>query len=390
MSTIISCFNSLIDLQNSYCLKHKEIVKVVKDLEMKSVSLNLGQDCSYCNKKSIVDLNALDQLFVLGNSLVELDQKNQKVLDSIQDNLKPYNLIKKFMNQARNELLNTEKSIIKELSKFDSFFSEFSEKLHQLPKQENQFPTIHLQKKLETILSSLIHSDSLKSLQKNEVPKNPIHLLKPYYLDLTTEEPELELNCESENKKILHHMRFLLTSLEKLTESLLKLYKETTLSGLTLPELNNEEPNITTVTPSELKVLRLKINRLHNRGSLTDEEARSMLGKISVIPVSPDNESAGIRKKPLFENSYEIFDEDMPVTATHEKKKKKNKLFEKSFLNEISKKVRADKKERKSTPGKKIIRNSSLPKAMIAGKGKLAKEKSKQVKVKLKSPNSFL
>lgn len=378
---------TIVDLQKNACLKHKDLLHTLKDLEKSSTSSNLAQDT---RKKFLIDFTTLDHLFKLSSTLLEIDQKSLQGLQTLKENLKPFDSIKKLLKPIRSELINTERSVLKELSKFESYISDFSQQILQLPNQQNQVSSEHIQKKLEKVLGNLIQPESIQEFKKGFSTSYPVQLLKSFYLNLAIEEPEIELNSESENKKMMHHLSYLLKCIEKITESLLELYKDVCKPELVLSELDYDDmPSTISVTPSELKVLRLKINRLHNRGSLTDEEAKSMLGKISVIPVSPGNESNGIIGKNLFENSYEIYSEDMPVTATHEKRKKKNQIFGKSFLKEISKKVKVDKKVRKSTPGKRIVRNSSLPKAIIAGKGKLGKEKRLQDKLKSKSPHSF-
>ena len=378
---------NIIDLQKNACHKHKDLLHTLKDLEKNSTPSNLAQDP---RKKLLIDSKTLDHLFKLTSGLLENDQRSLQGLQSLQENLKPFDSMKKLLKPIRSELMNTERSVLKELSKFESYISEFSQQILQHPKQQNQVSSDHIQKKLEQILGSLMQPDSIQELRKGNYLSHPVQLLKSFYLNPAIEEPEIELNCESENKKMMYHLSYLLKCIEKITESVLELYKHVSKPELVLPELDYDDmPSTISVTPSELKVLRLKINRLHNRGSLTDEEAKSMLGKISVIPVSPGNESSGVMGKNFFEKSFEIYSEDMPVTATHEKRKKKNQLFGKSFLKEISKKVKADKKVRKSTPGKRIVRNSSLPKAIIAGKGKLVKDKKSQEKLKSKSPHSF-
>ena len=240
---------------------------------------------------------------------------------------------------------------------------------------------------LSSILKGLVNEETVKIFAKGQKPSFPVHLNKNFYLDLMTEEPEIEINCESENKKIIHHLGFLLKTVENIAESLLRLLRDVSSKCSPFDTKFDDFPYVTSVTPSELKVLKLKINRLHNRGSLTDEEARNMLGKISIIPVSPNgNENETLFKNPF--DSLDEFDEGEPVTATHEKN---SAALGQSFSKDLGKRIKSVKKmsKRNSTPGKKIVRNTSLPKAMIIGKAG-SKEKSKQVKVKSKSPHSFL
>ena len=238
---------------------------------------------------------------------------------------------------------------------------------------------------LTSILKGLVSEETIKIFAQGQKPSFPVHLTKSYYMDLITEEPEIEINCESENKKIIHHLSFLLKTVEKVAESLLRLLRDVSLKCSPFDQKFDDFPNVTSLTPSELKTLKVNINRLHNRGSLTDEEARNMLGKISIIPTSPNYNEA------LFKNPFDSvheFDIDEPVTATHEKF---STALGQSFSKDIGKRIKSGKKlsKRNSTPGKKIVRNTSLPKAMIIGKAG-SNEKPKQVKIKSKSPHSFL
>jgi hypothetical protein len=151
----------------------------------------------------------------------------------------------------------------------------------------------------------------------------------------------------------------------------------------------NLSSTIKCVTPNEIKVLKLKINRLHNRGSLTNEEAQSMLGKINVLPVSPTNEDSDplCYLKTHFETSADVICDENPVTETRENRQ----ALERSFSKEIRKKFKSMKRipKRSSTPAKKILRNASLPKTVIITNSR-GKDKLKAIKVKSKSPHSFL
>ena len=147
-----------------------------------------------------------------------------------------------------------------------------------------------------------------------------------------------------------------------------------------------ESKLLNNISPNELKVLKLKINRLHNRGSLTDEEARNMLGKIINIPVSPTHQGLDQMYHAKIKVVEKIEDEESPVTETREKQEK----FGGTLCKEISKKIKNKPATRKhSAPLKKISRNSSLPKAMSISKYK-SKEKIKAIKFKAKSPHSFM
>jgi hypothetical protein len=375
--------NSFKEIQKSLSLKHKELFNIIKGIDSRAVSVKATQDSS---KKFPADNNTIDQLLKLSGQMQELNQKSFQNIQILQEKFKKLETLKLLIKPVKLQLVQTEKTVLKELKLFENMIKDTISTFK--PKKSQSFEFLDIRTRLVSVLKGLVHEDTVKVFASGLKPNYPVHLMKDFYLDLLTEEPEIEINCESENKKIIHHLRFLIKSIENITEPLLKLLREVSLKCSPSQEKNEELPYFMSVTPSELKVLKLKINRLHNRGSLTDEEARNMLGKISIIPVSPNNQETDLIFKNPFENSIDEFDEGEPVTATYEKQ---TNALGKSFSKDLGKRLKSTKKlsKRNSTPGKKIVRNTSLPKAMILGKANF-KEKSKQVKIKSKSPHSFL
>jgi hypothetical protein len=197
------------------------------------------------------------------------------------------------------------------------------------------------------------------------------------------------LPSKSSNKKIVIDINLLekiLKSVSSLIEndqkfvSLIKNLQDS-ISVSTVPSIST---SFKCVTPNQMKTLKFNVNRLKDRGSLTDEEAQSMLGKISLLPVSPtNNDSGSFSSGKHFEFTLDC---ENRVTETRD-----SKLFERSHSKNIRRKSRSPKRasKRVSTPAKRIIRNTSLPKT-----GPLifthSKEKVKSLKLKSKSPHSFL
>jgi len=232
------------------------------------------------------------------------------------------------------------------------------------------------------VLKTLVYPETIDLYSFQREMDVPVRLLNSYYKNSIPEEPELELNSKNQNKKLANYAEFLTKSLEKVSESLLKLFSHL------FPKKQNKPPEDTfanqSLTANELKDLMLKISKLHNRGSLTDEEARNMLGKINELPVLACDESHELDLKNE-KNETEVLIEDYPINE------KASSPFARSFTKEFHKRPIPFRKTTKriQTPNKRILRNTSLPRASALIKFN-SRDKPKQLKIKSKSPNSFL
>jgi hypothetical protein len=350
--------------------KHKELFTSLKELEIRAAQ---GQNLQKMQNEMINAVN----LTKLSSSLLDLDQKAFTVLQHFTEKSKWFESVANRFSIVKSQLATTEKTIIKELKAFEATFEESSRLVSKLSHSSDSKMT----EKVKEVLLSLISHDTLdRALKKQFVP---IRLLKCFYIDFGAEEPELEVHSELENRKIVQHLAFLVKSIERVAGELIRVIKDSDEEQYQTIQFDRTYTP-TSVTPSELKVLKLKINRLHNRGSLTDEEALNMLGKVSIIPISPENNIS----ETLFKK-HEIFtDFDQDFDSFPENQKS---VFGESFSKELNKRTKPVKRlsKRSSTPAKKIVRNTSLPKAILYNKIS-SKEKSKQVKLKSKSPHSFV
>ena len=364
---------ALKDVHKAYMNKHKELFTSLKELEIRvAQGHNIGK---------INDSSSAAHLSKLASSLIDLDQKSIVFLQNLTEKSKWMESVQNRFQIVKTQLMNTEKCIIKELKAFESTFGETSRMLKIASSDQNISPKTN--EKIKEVLKLILSPDTLSKCLKNQIFQIPVRLMKNFYFDINKEEPELELHSENESKKIVQHLAFLIRTVEHVAGELIKIIKDSNDDLVRTPEL--ERTYIpSSVTPSELKAIKLKINRLHNRGSLTDEEALNMLGKISVIPISPDHEASAFGfKAQEISNDY---DEDIEPVFD----KQKN-VFGESFSKDLGKKTKTVKRlsKRCSTPAKKIVRNTSLPKAILYNKIS-SKEKSKQVKLKSKSPHSFM
>lgn len=382
-SALQASIKQIKDIQKGYIHKHKELFSILKEIEIKSVCTSFPHDPL---KPSLNDSYTLQALQKVANQLLDLDQKSIKAVQVLQEKSSCLDKVQKKLKSVKSLLSDTEATVIKELKSYYYYFKEANEAIKTQKPKNGQVSIEKFKENLKIILKTFVHEDTIEQFSSSPKIPSQIYLLKSFYIDLVTEEPEIELNSGIETKKILNHMSFLVKSLEKLSANLLKQFRELYIDKIKQENPNFEEINsIAPVTPSQLKALKLKINRLHNRGSLTDEEAKNMLVKISIIPVSPDNESNKLEFKEQYETTYEDEFDFNNVTID----KAKNQLTH-SFSRDLNKRIKQVKRisKRNSTPIKKIIRNTSLPKAIV--NNKIYKEKVKQVKMKSKSPHSFL
>ena len=373
---MINCFagsvKALKDMHKAYVSKHKELFASLKELEIRAAQ-------GY-NIAKISDSSAAAHLSKVVSSLIDLDQKSIMYIKKLSEKSIWMESIQSKIKTVKAQLMNTENYIIKELKTFESSFEETS-KLAKIFSTQKTYST-QTNEKIIQVLKIMVLPDILNKCLKNQTLKSPLRLLKSFYLDFTGEEPELELHSENESKKVIQHIAFLIKTVEHVAGQLINIVKGSNNElDKTQPTENNYFPP--SVTPTELKVLKLKINRLHNRGSLTDEEAFNMLGRISVIPVSPDQQVSGFG----FDGPHLLSDPDQGADFIH----KPQNIFEESFCKNFGKRTRTVKRlsKRCSTPGKRITRNTSLPKAIVCSKIS-SKEKQKNLKFKSKSPNSFM
>ena len=372
-SSFAVSLKALKDVHKAYMNKHKELFASLKESEIRGAQgLNLGK---------ISESSSAAYLSKLASSLIDLDQKSIIFLQNLTEKSKWMESVQNRFQIVKTQLMNTEKCIIKELKAFESSFGETT-RMVKIAGSDRNF-SVKTNEKIKDVLKLMVSPEVLHKCLKSQVFQVPLRLMKNFYFDLNREEPELELHSENESRKIVQHMAFLVRTVELVAGELVKVIKDSNDDLARTPELDRTYiPS--SVTPSELKAIKLKINRLHNRGSLTDEEALNMLGKISVIPISPDHEASGFAfKAQELSNDYD--DDIDPVFD------KQKHVFGESFSKDLGKKTKTVKRlsKRCSTPAKKIVRNTSLPKAILYNKIS-SKEKSKQVKLKSKSPHSFM
>lgn len=286
--------------------------------------------------------------------------------------------MKRASKTIKSQLISLEKYILKEKSNIDEIVTKIKSALSNPIRDLN---SILPNQKIEKIVKKLVPVDIINNFDRLYNYNVPIKLLHSLTGNNYSEEPEIETSSYTDNKKLINHNNLLIKTLETVARELLEALKDTQNKNLK-DENNIEESKLSNaISTNELKVLKLKINRLHTRGSLTDEEARNMLGKITFLPDSTIYSDAELQNCIKDVNNTFINGEN-PITETREKQE----LLSKNSKNKV-KNIRAIK--RSSTATKKITRNTSLPKAISISKHKY-KEHIKSSKIKNKSPHSFM
>ena len=395
---VVSGFCTLLknfkEVQKSSVARHKELILLMSRVELTSVSVCFIQGNP---NQTLVDISLLERIASIANSLLELDSRNYNQLQHFQEDIKALSRTKRMTKVLRGQILNLEIILHKEKNNFEKTIQEinlaakkFSEKpnVESLPNKE----------KIKKVLKYLVPSETITKSEKDLNITGPARLLDNFYTSFLSEEPEIEAASDGENKKVHIHANLLTNVLERVADDLLKILigsspgniaKKLTRNNV---QLLDEVKFAKLISPNELKVLKLKINRLHNRGSLTDDEAKSMLGKISYLPVSPNHSGTG-KLKNLQGNldfSVDIICDEDPVTETREKQEQQEILMN-SLSKDLHKNVKFSKPglKRSFTPARRITRNTSLPKAISISKYK-SKDKIKSGKLKAKSPHSFM
>lgn len=180
------------------------------------------------------------------------------------------------------------------------------------------------------------------------------------------------------NHKALNHSGFLLRTLETVATDLLQLHTELIPAHKAYSDLDlSITKHNKSAQPEEIKALKTKISRLHNRGSLTDEEVHSMLDKITLNSYSPAiNIITSAHKSKLGNSTHD----ETSVTESREKQR-----MRRSFTKDSVKKKKSLHSTFKHL--RPVTRNVSLPKAVLTEK---FKDKPKAIKLKSKSPYSYI
>ncbi|OMJ92456.1 hypothetical protein SteCoe_4795 [Stentor coeruleus] len=324
------------------------------------------------SSKIILDISIIEKLINIGSYLLDIDMKNSQYLQSLGDSIKSFSRTKRVSKILKCHLLNLEKIVYREKKAFTGFIEEMASVYKNSSK--NHSPTrpkgkIDVNEKVKKILQGLVHGEVIKNYDKIVKCSFPIKLLSRFYIEIPNEEPELEIHSNRDGKKFFGHMKFLIKTLEKVALDLMKILCEYT--GINVEKAYEEDKKEAldfkgnkSISPNELKIIKVKINRLHNRGSLTDDEARNMLGKISAVPVSPDIENS--QHLTFFKANVDTLPDatcdDDPVTETREKKQKLNASISKNLKGRAKsfKRVKSFKgiNKRNSTPVRTKVRKS--------------------------------
>lgn len=384
-SLFSKALNKLKEISKASVQKHKEILFIFRSLEGKFKHSSFHSET---HRTVTIDFHTYENLIKLSSQLIDLDERVFKNLIMIQDSSITTDLIMKKMMALKFDFESMKKKVLRDFDDYNESCSKICSELFiselQVSKSQES-----VGEKLKSVLKSLVYPETLEVFIYQRESNVPVRLQSSFYKDLTTEEPELELNSKNDNKRLMHHISYLTQSLELVTESLLKILIE-------LPNPNNKPNNSKSpdetkanlsLTPSELQNLMQKISKLHSRGSLTDEEARNMIGKISEIPISPPQGSPELDLKGK-DLSIEVFTEDCPINLLPDKSRTPTTH---SISRELQKRSNLFRKitKRVQTPNSKIGRNTSLPKASALVKFQ-TQPKSKHLKLKAKSPHSFL
>lgn len=370
--------NSFQNLKEIYKLsvqKHKEMLAIFRNIDQKHKS-----PIHHDNQKPItLDHSTFESLLKTCSQLIDLDEKSYSNLVLLKEYSSSLDEIRAKIQCLKILQETISKNISQDLKTFKYALSDLNTRSSKLV-QSKIIPNESLKKRLKTVLNGLVYPETIDLYSFQREMSVPVRLLNSYYKDFTSEEPELELNSKSENKRLINHIGYLTKCLEKISEFLLKLFSDF------FPKQQIKPPEDTifnqSLTANEMKVLMLKINKLHNRGSLTDEEAKNMLGKISELPIVPSDESPElVFKSGELEN----------LTETQGLQDKARSPFAQSFTKEFHKRPIPFRKttKRVKTPNKRILRNTSLPKASALVKFN-SRDKPKHLKIKSKSPHSFL
>lgn len=330
LSSFPALLKSLKDSQKSSTQKHKELLTTLNTIEMKPAKVIPKQDQS---NKITIDISILEKLAHISTLLFDIDMKNSHHLQNLTESVKSLYQTKKTSKMLKGSLLSLEKIVYREKKAFTKIVEEMTQNLTKITKPH--IPAGYkgnndCKEKIKKILENLVHGEVIKNCDKIVKCNLKIKLLNGFYIDMTNGDLEAETKVSLGGKRLLGHLRFLIKNLENVALDMMKILGDT---GENISSFNEdfgdfiEDRRNKSISPNEFKTLKVKINRLYKRGSLTDEEVKNMMGKINAVPIVADAEKSyhcGYFKGNSEKVTEAICNEE-PVTETRTKKKQLNK-----------------------------------------------------------------
>lgn len=420
-------------LQDSMRAKHQEIIKILDSTDLEGLPVTLTQDFP---NKIWLDIYSFEKLANLSNDLYDLDLQKSEKIDRFGEGIKDLSKLKKMTQSFKVQLesitarlTKDSKFIEKVIKKVSLVIGEFRERCLNNIKDFLKNLDLDLRRVLKPLVPSNVVDENV------QFPRlNSSDLIDSIRSIVGKSEDDEDLN---ENEKLTNHINMLVETLEKVAKELLQVLYESnrkyyevvhpeqlfseapTPLAMPLPEYftfeNIDNPYAGLVKepfhPSSIESLKLKVEKLLRRGSLTTCEAKNMLDKIDKMILQNSNDLEQVLKDMpndkkediVFQIIHSSMRGDSPKTLRKEINKKQQKSPKNLGRKSITP-LGKDKqifKPRNSVPNIAKQRRSSLPKTISTNKIKNSEEnktrtptrigiKKKSKKLQGKNNKSFL
>ena len=299
-------------VQESMSTKHKEIIKILDSTDLEGLPVMSIQDFP---NKIWLDIYSFEKLTYLANDLYDLDALKSEKIDRFQEGIQDIGKLKKMTKLLRGQLDNIllrvkkdSKFIEKIIKRVSSVISEFRERCRTNLIEFLKSLDIDLRRILKPLVPTSVVDENVQFPKLNETIRDTLRS--------TIEKEENEDEGKTENDRLTSHINMLVGTLEKVAKELLQVLHETnrkyyevvnpsqlyseapTPLAMPLPEyftFDNIE-NHHLGLPKEdfdkksIENLKMKVERLLRRGSLSNQEAKRMLEKIDNMILHNSND----------------------------------------------------------------------------------------------------
>ncbi|OMJ69989.1 hypothetical protein SteCoe_32142 [Stentor coeruleus] len=408
-------------IQEATSSKHKEIISILDSTDLEGLP-------DFPNKVWL-DIYSFEKLANIANDLYDLDLKNIEKIDRIQEGIQDSNKLKKQIKSLKVQLesismrITKDKLFIEKITKrISSVISEYRERCRNNMIDYLKTIDLDIRKILKPLVPTRIVDENISFPRLNSesmVIESLASTIEKGFQEQDNDELE-----DDDTSKLTEHINMLVKTLEKVAKDLLIILHESnrkyyeivnpsqlfseapTPLAMPLPEYftfdNIENHSIglpkTMLNTSSIANLKNKVERLLRRGSLTTQEAKSMMDKIDEMIMKSSNDLETVLKNMPDSKREEIVFQIIhstvrgeshcsPRTIRKEIDVKIEKVNEKKSQTPIASENKRIFKPRGSLPAASRQRKTSLPKAISVNR---LKKEVKKEESRAKTPTKTL
>ncbi|OMJ75377.1 hypothetical protein SteCoe_25494 [Stentor coeruleus] len=307
-------------IQEATSSKHKEVIKILDSTDLEGLP-------DFPNKVWL-DIYSFEKLTNIANDLYDLDLKKVEKIDRIHEGIQDSKKLKKQIKSLKLQLesisirMKKDKLFIEKITKrISSVISEYRERCRSSMIDYIKTIDLDIRKILKPLVPTRVVDENIPFPRLNS-ESMIVESLESTIEKGFQEQDNNELEDDDDTGKLTAHINMLVKNLEKVAKDLLIILHETnrkyyeivnpsqlfseapTPLAMPLPEYftfeNIENHSIglpkTMLNTNSIANLKNKVERLLRRGSLTTQEAKSMMDKIDDMVMKSSNDLETVLK----------------------------------------------------------------------------------------------